>query len=120
MSKRSGTLLWRRMQFGSLFLDGLEHDIDTGLTQVGQALGPDEPPIDGNIGPSRIMVLVLQQFIPTANIQLKRQPFIDPVTNTVHVLLQNTGDPTQGVSILFWDPHTLIGPGQADPYAIPD
>lgn len=108
MSKKAGNLLWNRRRV--TVLDGVI-DIDTGLTQVQRGFGnmsPNEP----NLA-SRVMVIPLPPLADWAGVT-HTEPFLDPVTNTVKVTF-NAGL-THDINVLFWDPHSVLGPGDADPY----
>jgi len=124
MSKKAGALLWNRMRFE--VLDGVI-DIDTGLTQQNRSFpdySPGEPPlgvnaaaspVDGTPPPSRIMVIPLAPLSDWQSIT-HGEPYFSTVTNTIHVQFSN-GVQTF-VNALFWDPHSLIGPGDADTYNV--
>jgi hypothetical protein len=119
MGKKAGALLWNRIRFtvpaqinggGPGILD-----LDTGLTQVDKAFGnmsPSEPSFDD---PSRIQVLPM---VPTAlwTAITHGEPFFDPTTGTIHVEFSNTDNDPVTLNALFWDPHSMIGPGQAQTY----
>jgi hypothetical protein len=110
MSKNAGELLWNRQRIN---IDDETIDVDTGITQVDRSFGDmslNEPTF-GN--PSRIQVIPLA---PTSEwIGLTHgEPFFNSATGTIHVLFQNNSDTT--FNVLFWDPHSILGPGQADFY----
>jgi hypothetical protein len=46
------------------------------------------------------------------------EPWFNATTGTVFVSFTTPGEPGPDVEVnaLFWDPHTSIGPGQADTY----
>lgn len=128
MSRKSGALLWRRMHL-TFALGQTFADIDTGLTQVnksfaGMSLG--EPPLGDGIVPSRVQVIPLAPTANWTNIGIS-EPTFDPVTGTVHVTVFWTGPipepPGQvqmpDLNVLFWDPHSLASPGDADTYNLP-
>ena len=55
------------------------------------------------------------------------RPFLDPATDTIHVQFYPRS--TSGIegqilpstlNVLFWNPHSAIGPGMADPYDMGD
>lgn len=122
MGKKAGALLWNRMRFE--VLDGVI-DIDTGLTQVNKSfadMSPGEPfmgipgaapPVAGTPPASRIMVIPLAPLAPWEFIQ-HGEPYFNTTTQTIHVQFSN--GLTTEVNCLFWDPHSLIGPGEAVPY----
>jgi hypothetical protein len=90
-------------------------DVDTGLTQVNQALS--DPPLGDGIVASRVQVIPLAPVDGWLGLT-HGQPYLDPITNTVHVVFAIGGQrPDTTINVLFWDPHTIIGPGEADPYA---
>lgn len=122
MSTKAGQLLWRRAQ---ITLEPGVTDFDTGLTQLNRAFensSIDEPglgstpfPIDPNDG-SRIQVIPLAPLNAWATV-LNAEPFLDPTTNTIHVLFAQFVDEVPvTINVLFWDPHTAIGPGRAMTY----
>lgn len=116
MAKIAGQLLWRRRQIA---LGPGVTDVDTGICQVSQALGND-PPMSGTIPTlldpdgtaSRIQVIPMSP-LPLWQAVTHSEPAV--VNGTVHVLFTNSGPPTT-INVLFWDPHTHIGPGDADTY----
>ena len=120
MSLKAGALLWNRMQV-TIPAATVERvgtfEVNTGLTQVNRNFAdqsPQEPDLEERI-----------QVIPMAPIGewsliTHGEPFFDPATNTIHVLFTNTDMLlSHTINVLFWDPHTLVGPGQADPYTPP-
>lgn len=115
MALQAGQLLIRRMQ---LALAPGATDVDTGLVQANLGVNPD-PPVGGvdGVTASRVMVDVLPPWPAWANLTVS-EPVLDPVTKTVHVIFTNAGG-TAHINVLFWDPHTLMGPVDADVYTIP-
>jgi hypothetical protein len=134
MSTKAGQLLWNRKR---IILDAPEVIIDTGLTQVNQAFDSSstgEPnlgiviappgPADGAGPASRIQVIPLCAIsTPSSAFSWEDvthgEPFVDPATGTVKVAFQNRSEDSfviKTLNVLFWDPHTAIGPGQADTY----
>jgi hypothetical protein len=124
MSKKAGALLWRRMR---ITLQPGVTGVDTGLTQLNKSFADqssNEPPLGvvgvappppGTLPASRIEVMPLAPTAPWTNIT-HSDPFFDPTTETIVVAFTN-GDKTPAtINVLFWDPHTIVGPGQADPY----
>jgi hypothetical protein len=101
-------------------------DIDTGLTQLNKTFAdqsPNEPtlgvtatsaPSLGVPPPSRVRVVPLAPTNAWA-VVTHGEPYFDPTTETVHVEFANAGSSIE-VNVLFWDPHTIVGPGQADTY----
>lgn len=130
MSKTAGQLLWRRIRIESIpvSVEG-GTDIDTGLTQVNKsfdASSVDEPPlgvtslsapIPGTLPASRVHVIPLAPLDKWFGIT-HSEPYFNPATGTVHVTFFNQGErgTVSNLNVLFWDPHTSIGPGQADTY----
>jgi hypothetical protein len=92
-------------------------DVDTGLTQVNQSfpdMSPEEPGF--GVGDSRIQVVPMSPIPLWTNIT-HSEPFIDPVTGTIFVTFTNNGvGDVSNLNVLFWDPHSAIGPGEADTY----
>ena len=117
MSKVAGQLLWNRKKI-TIPANTTTLNVDTGLTQVNLALS--DPPLGDGIVASRVQVIPLAPLAGWANI-IHAEPFLDPATNTVHVVF--TYDSEQGdalpFNVLFWDPHTIIGPGEAMTYNPP-
>lgn len=118
MSKKAGQLLWNRMQI-SLAVGATP--VDTGLTQVSQAFGNssvDEPGLVavGSVG-SRVQIIPLA---PTTAWALVTHSDPTVVDGTVRVTFSNNGQGPVIINVLFWDPATIAGPGDADLYAIND
>ena len=124
MSTKAGTLLWNRKR---ITLAPGDTTIDTGLTQLSKiftSMSPGEPPLgvttsppgppDGALPASRVQVIP-QAPLAAWNGVTHGEPFVDPATGTVKVLFTN-GGATAAINVLFWDPHTIVGPGQADTY----
>jgi 1-acyl-sn-glycerol-3-phosphate acyltransferase len=125
MSRKAGTLLWNRRHI-EFQLGAVAVDIDTGLTQVNRGfdnLSPNEPGFDA---PSRIQVIPMAPIGTWGSIG-HGEPTLDPATDTIHVTFFYTGpipEPPQQVqmptiNVLFWDPHSMVGPGDADTYSPP-
>lgn len=127
MSKKAGQLLWNRQR---MTLAGGVTTIDTGLTQVSRSFESEsigEPPLgvtvappgpaDGMLPASRIQVIPMAPLEDWSGIT-HGEPFVDPATNTVKVTFTNTSSPPSTVTpnVLFWDPHSMMGPGDADTY----
>lgn len=130
MGLKSGALLWRRQRItipptgaglGTLF--------DTGLKQPNHSFpdySPGEPPLGvvtsppgpspGALPASRIQVIPLAPLVTAWDLVQHGEPFVDPATGTVNVLFQNLGVLDVTVNVLFWDPHSIGGPGLADTY----
>lgn len=126
MSTKAGALLWNRQR---LTLAAGITTIDTGLRQVNKGfnnMSINEPPLgvsaappgppDGTTPASRVMVIPMPPNYAAWNNITMGEPFVDPATGTVKVTFNN-GDKTPAtVNVLFWDPHSIPGPGQADTY----
>lgn len=125
MGLKAGALLWNRQR---LTLENGFTTVDTGLTQVNQAFGnmsPNEPPLgvtsappgpaDGTLPASRVHVIPQSPRNSWATIS-HGEPFVDPVTRTVKVTFSNTLEGPVTINVLFWDPHSMVGPGEADTY----
>jgi len=112
MPNIAGNLLIHRMQ---IVLPNGPTDIDTGLQQRLRAFPVDEPTDDPGLGDaSRVMVIPmmpLANWIPI----LHGEPYLHPTTKTVHVAFVN-GGPEAVIDALFWDPHSIVCPLDADPY----
>jgi hypothetical protein len=118
MSKKAGALLWNRQRVtvpaatnggppGTL-------DVDTGLTQENKAfagMSLNEPTF-GN--PSRIQVVPLSP-IPAWATLTHGEPFFNTTTGTIHVVFSNAAGAAT-INVLFWDPHSIVGPGVAVTY----
>ena len=139
MSTKSGQLLWNRKR---IVLDEPSQVIDTGLRQVSQGFGassdgepslgvvaaPPGPVIgDPSTPASRVQVIPLLPLARGASFSWTDvrhgEPFVDPMTDTVKVEFFNDTEDSfipKTLNVLFWDPHTSIGPGQADTYHTPE
>ena len=125
MSNIGGNLLWNRRRL-TIPADPNGINIDTGITQVNRAfqdptLGAEQatPPPIGTGPASRVMVQVLPPTDAWAGL-LIGEPYFDTDTNTVHVVFTNLNEQAAEINVLFWDPSTLCGPGQADTYNEPN
>jgi len=126
MGLKAGALLWNRRRL--TLPAGLDTNIDTGLTQPNRSFesySPGEPPLGvvaaappapGTPPASRIQVVPMS---PMANWALVThgEPYLDTDTNTIHVLFTNGGQTPVNINVLFWDPHSMVGPGEADTYS---
>ena len=118
MAKRGGQLNWRRM---SIVLQGGDNPIDTGICFPDEAFEPGQPVLDGRdpVPPadpgvaSRLMVIPLIPYLE--NISVAHEPYVDPTTKTVHVVINNSGAP-ETANLLFWAPSPHESPGMADTY----
>jgi len=70
-------------------------------------------PAAGTLPASRIQVIPLSPISNWVGIT-HSEPYVSTATNTVHVTFH--GSPDVQFNAWFWDPHTLIGPGQAMTY----
>jgi len=123
MSKTSGQLLWNRMQ---ITLPVGTTEVDTGLCQLNLAfdnssnneptLGAAAIPADPADG-SRVQVMPLSPIPAWVSVG-HTEPFLSPVTKTVHVFFINSGRTSATVNVLFWDPATSVGPGEAASYIL--
>lgn len=121
MSTKAGQLLWNRMH---VVLEGGATTVDTGLRQVSLAFensSINEPPLFGRQpGPgdpnglaSRVQVMPMSPLPNWTNI-IHAEPHLGS-NGTVEVAFLNGGTTTE-INVLFWAPHTDIGPGDADTY----
>jgi hypothetical protein len=116
MSTKQGNLLWRRMR---LTLGTGATAVDTGLRQQNQNFEAGDPPLAGSATvASRVMVIPLAPTDAWSGIT-HAEPVLDATTKTVHVTFTNPGEGPVTVNCLFWDPHSEVGPGQADTYVQP-
>jgi len=126
---KAGVLLWNRQR---ITLPNGFTTINTGLTQVSKAFGNmslNEPPLgvsiappgppDGTLPASRVHVIPEAPLAAWAAIT-HGEPFVDPATGTVKVTFNNatagSPPPSVEINVLFWDPHSMVGPGEADTY----
>jgi hypothetical protein len=125
MGLKTGALLWNRQ---NLVLPIGFTSINTGLRQVNKGfpdMSPNEPPLgvmsappgppDGTPPASRV------QVIPMAPLGIwvavtHGEPFVNPATDTVWVTFNNAGQTPAEINVLFWDPHSMVGPGLAMTY----
>jgi hypothetical protein len=124
MSTNAGNLLWNRQL---LTLQPGITDVDTGLTQVQLDFAQssvNEPflgipgtaaPLPGSLPASRVQVIPMAPLVGWQGIT-HSEPYFNTNTNTVHVAFNNTNEVQASFNVLFWDPDTKIGPGQATPY----
>lgn len=121
MSKKAGELLWRRMRItlppatGGEFPIPSITNVDTGVTQLNKAfddMSLDEPSFGT---PSRIQVAPMSP-IPAWSSVTHSEPAFDSGTETVHVTFFNHVQSPVTINVLIWDPHSTIGPGEADLY----
>lgn len=128
MSTKAGTLLWNRQR---LTLPPGFSSIDTGLRQVNKSfadMSPNEPPLgveaappgppDGTLPASRVHVIPMAPLSVWSTIT-HGEPFVNPATGTVWVTFNSNNEGSVQINALFWDPHSMVGPGQAAPYNPP-
>lgn len=119
MSAKAGTLLWNRVHV--TFPPNVSTvDVDTGIKQVNKSFA-DQSPNEPDLG-QRLQIIPEAPRNSWNSIQVS-EPTLDPVTGTLHVTF--TGPHPEGsfqlpaINVLFWDPHTVAGPGDADTYNPP-
>jgi hypothetical protein len=138
MGLKAGTLLWNRRRISMDPAVPSSLIIDTGLTQQNQNFpdySPNEPTlgtiatVGSSAGPpivppvpppipvlvSRIHVIPEAPLSEWAKVVSHGEPFVDPTTGTVWVAF-NVNARVSDLNVLFWDPHSIVGPGQADTY----
>ena len=103
---------------------GVLTNVDTGLTQKSFAfpsgdapIGVEQalPPADGADPASRVMVIPLAPTLQWAGVT-HGEPYLDTDTNTIHVVFLNNSEGAVDINVLFWLPHSGIGPVEADTY----
>lgn len=102
MSKIAGQLLWNRVK------DTLEVEtkiFDTGLCQKSAAEDPNFA--------SRVMVIPQAPLASWDSVTIG-EPYM--LNGTVHVALTKSQGETVEIRVLFWAPHTVVGPVDVDPY----
>lgn len=107
MSKIAGQLLWNRVRIDSL--PNGSTSISTGLCQKSLAFGTDP-----NLA-ARVMVIPMSDTTKWATIT-HSEPYVS--NGVVYVDFANSGGTLLDVNVLFWDPHSHIGPGMADDYGM--
>jgi len=113
MSKKSGQLLWNRQ---NVTLPAGPFPVDTGLTQLNRAWANSSVDEPGFAAPSRIQVIPMAPLSAWAGVT-HGEPFFNPASQSILVTFFNvSGSPTT-LNVLFWDPATAVGPGEADLYA---
>lgn len=114
MSRKAGNLLWNRVHVTFPANVGIV-DVDTGIQQASEAIEASQPNFT-----QRLQIIPLAPTDNWAGLQIS-EPTLDPVTNTLHVIIQVGLVPEPPfqlppLNVLFWDPHTLAGPGDTDTY----
>jgi hypothetical protein len=129
MGNNAGQLLWSRLRITLPVIGQApsETDVDTGLTQLNQSFGADSvgepsfgtsgvaPPPAGTLPASRVQVIP-QSPLGAWDLITHSEPYFNTTTNTIHVVFFNSNVTPSIINVLFWAPHTSIGPGQADTY----
>ena len=117
MSKNAGTLLWNRQRINIPAPPEIgvyvPLDVDTGLTQPNRGLTASSATEPGLAARTQVIPMaptVAWTFITHG------EPYLDPATDTIHVVFSNADSNDAEVNVLFWDPHTMVGPGAADDY----
>lgn len=127
MSEKNGTLLWNRMRIGPID-SGATLTVDTGITQLGKGFplqSPGEPsmgtagvapPPAGTTPASRLHVIPLMPTSAWSGITMS-EPFLNTTTGTMQVAFTNNSETeVTTLNVLFWNPHSIVGPGDADTY----
>jgi hypothetical protein len=108
MPIRSGQRLWNRKH---LVLEVGENIVPHGLTQLRRNIDPQFAPA--------VQIIPLPPLDAWAGVQLGAQPDSENVMFIVPDTGGKTGKPEQvELDVLFWEPHTVVGPGDADEYII--
>lgn len=119
MGLKAGALLWNRMRFtvpsGANGGPPGILDVDTGITQVNKSFADMSPGEPGFDDPSRIQVVPMMPIGNWTNIT-HGEPYFDPATGTIHVEFAKAGIGAVELNALFWNPHSLVGPGDAETY----
>lgn len=113
MPKVAGQLLWNRVMTEYL-LPAKPTPVSTGLTQKSLAFGSNQP----NLA-QRVMVIPMAPMSAWDYVT-HGDPYVD-TDGTITVDFTYGGQDQQGVyvNVLFWAPHTGIGPGSAVSYLVP-
>lgn len=135
MGRKAGALLWNRIRLlipAGHAIPTTGFQVDTGLIQPNHSFpdySPGEPPLGvvtappgpaNSTGPaSRVQVIPMAPVGAWTTIT-HGEPYVDPTTRHVFVQFFNA-DNNNGysVNVLFWDPHAIVGPGDADTYHAP-
>jgi hypothetical protein len=111
MGLKAGTLLWNRQRID--LPAGGPTAIDTGLIQVNQSfagMSPDEPGLT-----QRVQVIPMAPTNKWSTVT-HSEPYIGP-NGKVWVDFTNFNEGSiSDLNVLFWDPHSMVGPGQAETY----
>jgi len=110
MGLKAGTLLWNRRRID---LPLGTTPVDTSLIQGAQSfagMSPDEPGLT-----QRVQVIPMAPTNKWSNVT-HGEPYVG-AGGTVWVDFTNNNDgPITNLNVLFWDPHSLVGPGKAATY----
>lgn len=125
MGRKAGALLWNRQR---ITVNAVNTPINTGLTQDNKAfasMSPNEPPfgvvsavapVGGTPPASRVQVIPMSPLSKWGAL-IHSEPYFNPNTGTVFVDFNTTNESTiTDINVLFLDPHSIMGPGQADTY----
>lgn len=127
MSTNAGQLLWNRQR---ITLTAGPLNVDTGLRQVNrnfEANSVGEPPLGvagvappaaGTLPASRVQVIPMAPMSGWANVT-HSEPWFNTATGTVFVTFTGGGEGGEVINVMFWDPATVAGPGDADTYNAP-
>lgn len=113
MSKIAGQLLWNRVHIAVPAMEDQTPGVltvNTEIAQVNKAFGTDPGMA------LRIQIIPLAPTYPWTYLT-----HTDPVlvNGQYQVTFTNTNVQPAIVNVLFWDPHSHIGPGTSVPYVIP-
>jgi hypothetical protein len=119
MSTKAGTLLWNRIHV-TFPPDTNSVTIDTGIRQVNKsfpAMSPGEPSL---ADPTRIQVIPLAPTAEWSGMGMS-EPVVNPATGTIEItfgggLIPEPPFQRGPLNVLVWDPHSIVGPGDADIY----
>jgi hypothetical protein len=120
MSAKNGQLLISRQQ---ITLVAGANVIDTGLRQANLSFGSSsagEPDLA-----ARTMIIPLPASTSATGdwslVRISAEPVVGPDGTVLVELTWTSDDPDTGtVNVLFWAPHTLVGPVDAAPYIAPE
>lgn len=114
MSTKAGQLLWSRQHITLLASQTL--NVDTGLTQLNTGFDNSSLDEPGFGTPSRVHVIPMAPVDQWSAVT-HDEPTIGP-NGTIVVTFRNQNLFSVEINVLFWDPHTAVGPGDADSYII--
>src|ERR1700751_5589850 len=98
-----------------------ETNIPSFTDQSGIQVISELPVIPGTPPASRVMIVPLVPFAPWMQVAMPTEPFWNPATRSVNIVLTNTGLTLVQINALIWDPSFFNGPGKADVYTnMPD